>query len=114
MNAPLSFTPSLNLSGQAGAGLAVYDVTVTYRNGHTALHDASFEIPTGTISALVGVNGSGKSTLFKAIMGFVRPSKGTISILGEPTGQALKRMWWPMCRRTRMSTGISPFWSRMW
>ncbi|MBB5703242.1 manganese/iron transport system ATP-binding protein [Ochrobactrum daejeonense] len=91
MNAPLSFTPSLNLSGQAGAGLAVYDVTVTYRNGHTALHDASFEIPTGTISALVGVNGSGKSTLFKAIMGFVRPSKGTISILGEPTGQALKK-----------------------
>lgn len=91
MNAPLSFTPSLNLSAQTGTGLAVRDVTVTYRNGHTALHDASFEIPTGTISALVGVNGSGKSTLFKAIMGFVRPSKGTISILGEPTGQALRK-----------------------
>lgn len=74
-----------------GAGLAVRDVTVTYRNGHTALHDASFEIPTGTISALVGVNGSGKSTLFKAIMGFVRPSKGSISILGQPAGQALKK-----------------------
>ena len=32
--------------------------TVTYRNGHTALRDASFAIPTGTITALVGVNGS--------------------------------------------------------
>lgn len=74
-----------------GAGLAVRDITVTYRNGHTALHDASFEIPTGTISALVGVNGSGKSTLFKAVMGFVRPSKGTISILGQPASQALKK-----------------------
>ncbi|RCS22296.1 manganese/iron ABC transporter ATP-binding protein [Phyllobacterium salinisoli] len=72
-------------------GLSVRDVTVTYRNGHTALHDASFEIPAGTISALVGVNGSGKSTLFKAIMGFVRPSKGAISILGQPAGQALKK-----------------------
>ncbi|KXF79196.1 manganese/iron transporter ATP-binding protein [Paramesorhizobium deserti] len=75
----------------AGTGLAVRDITVTYRNGHTALYDASFEIPTGTISALVGVNGSGKSTLFKAIMGFVRPSKGVISILGQPAGQALKK-----------------------
>ena len=37
------------------AGIKVKDVTVTYRNGHTALHDTSFEIPTGTITALVGV-----------------------------------------------------------
>jgi manganese/iron transport system ATP-binding protein len=68
----------------------VKDVTVTYRNGHTALRDASFEIPTGTISALVGVNGSGKSTLFKAIMGFVRIAKGSISILGRSIAEALK------------------------
>src|SRR5690606_1771447 len=44
------------------AGLAVRDVTVTYRNGHTALLDAGFEIPRGTSTALVGINGSGKST----------------------------------------------------
>jgi len=50
-------------------GIFAHDVTVTYRNGHTALHDASFAIPRGTITALVGVNGAGKSTLFKAIMG---------------------------------------------
>ncbi|BBF92734.1 manganese transporter [Blastochloris tepida] len=72
------------------AGIAVVGVTVTYRNGHTALRDASFEIPTGTIAALVGVNGSGKSTLFKAIMGFVSLAKGSISILGRPVREALK------------------------
>ena len=71
-------------------GLVVDDVTVTYRNGFTALRDASFAIPTGTITALVGVNGSGKSTLFKAIMGFVRTAKGSISILGRSVGEALK------------------------
>jgi len=75
---------------QAGDGLTVRDVTVTYRNGFTALWDASFEIPTGTITALVGVNGSGKSTLFKAIMGFVRIAKGSIAILGRSVGEALK------------------------
>lgn len=72
-------------------GLSVKDLTVTYRNGHTALRDASFEIPTGTITALVGVNGSGKSTLFKAIMGFVRTAKGSISILGHSVNDALKK-----------------------
>ena len=72
------------------AGLSATDITVTYRNGHTALRDASFELPTGTIAALVGVNGSGKSTLFKAIMGFVPTSSGKISVLGGTVKDALK------------------------
>jgi manganese/iron transport system ATP-binding protein len=89
MNAVVSHvTPA---STGAGDGLSVRDVTVTYRNGQTALRDASFEIPTGTITGLVGVNGSGKSTLFKAIMGFVRVGKGEISVLGQPARLALKR-----------------------
>jgi manganese/iron transport system ATP-binding protein len=75
----------------AEAGISVKDVTVTYRNGFTALRDATFEIPTGTITGLVGVNGSGKSTLFKAIMGFVRVARGSISILGMSVAEALKK-----------------------
>ncbi len=71
-------------------GIFAQDVTVTYRNGHTALHDASFEIPRGTITALVGVNGAGKSTLFKAIMGFVPAAKGEIKLLGKSVKQALR------------------------
>jgi manganese/iron transport system ATP-binding protein len=73
------------------AGLEVTAASVTYRNGHTALKDVSFSIPRGTITALVGVNGSGKSTLFKAIMGFVPLAAGSVSIMGEPAGRALKR-----------------------
>lgn len=72
-------------------GIISRDVTVTYRNGHTALHNATFEIPTGTITALVGVNGAGKSTLFKAIMGFVPAAKGEISVLGMPVSEALRQ-----------------------
>lgn len=72
-------------------GITARDVTVTYRNGHTALRDASFSIPTHTITALVGVNGAGKSTLFKAIMGFVPPARGAITVLDMPVGAALAR-----------------------
>ncbi len=72
-------------------GIRARDVTITYRNGHTALRDASFDIPSGTITALVGVNGAGKSTLFKAIMGFVPAAKGEISVLGMPVKEALAR-----------------------
>ncbi|MEL6608772.1 MAG: manganese/iron ABC transporter ATP-binding protein [Pseudomonadota bacterium] len=71
------------------AALVARDVTVTYRNGHRALWDASFEIPRGSVTALVGVNGAGKSTLFKAIMGFVPTAKGAIEILGRPVRRAL-------------------------
>ncbi|MCL6706482.1 manganese/iron ABC transporter ATP-binding protein [Pseudomonas sp. R2.Fl] len=72
-------------------GISAKDVSVTYRNGMTALRHASFAIPRGTITALVGVNGAGKSTLFKAIMGFVPVSHGSISILGMTVGEALAK-----------------------
>ena len=74
-----------------GEGISARDVTVTYRNGHTALWNASFTIPRGTVTALVGVNGAGKSTLFKAIMGFVQAAKGDIRILGRPVAEALRQ-----------------------
>jgi manganese/iron transport system ATP-binding protein len=71
--------------------LEVRNVTVTYPNGNVALHDASFRLDGGTVCALVGVNGSGKSTLFKAIMGFVRPSKGEVLVSGDNIEAAQKR-----------------------
>ncbi|MHA2798587.1 manganese/iron ABC transporter ATP-binding protein [Vibrio harveyi] len=73
------------------AGIKVSDISVIYRNGHTALYDASFSLPKGSITALVGVNGSGKSTLFKSIMGFVPVSQGSVEILGMPAKKALKQ-----------------------
>jgi manganese/iron transport system ATP-binding protein len=72
-------------------GIAVEGLTVTYRNGHTALRDASFAVPHGTITALVGVNGAGKSTLFKALMGFVPVAAGSVRLMGLTVREALKR-----------------------
>ena len=75
----------------AGDGILAEGVTVTYRTGVTALRDASFAIPKGTITALVGVNGAGKSTLFKAIMGFLPLAQGRIRLLGLPVREALRQ-----------------------
>lgn len=75
----------------ASSGICARGVTVTYANGHTALRDASFETPAGSITALVGVNGSGKSTLFKAVMGFVPLSAGQVQVLGLPVAQAMRQ-----------------------
>ncbi|WP_322990438.1 manganese/iron ABC transporter ATP-binding protein [Hoeflea sp.] len=72
-------------------GLDVHDVSVIYRNGNRALDGASFSVPKGSITALVGINGSGKSTLFKALMGFVPTANGQISIMGLAVNEALKR-----------------------
>ncbi len=71
--------------------LDVEGVSVAYPNGHLALRDATFHLASGTICALVGVNGSGKSTLFKSIMGFVKPTAGSVTINGLPVREVLKQ-----------------------
>ena len=73
------------------AGLDVRDVSVVYRNGNRALDGASFSVPKGSITALVGINGSGKSTLFKSLMGFVPLAGGQISIMDLSVKEALSR-----------------------
>lgn len=87
------------------AGIVVNDVTVTWRNGHTALRDASFTVPSGSIAALVGVNGSGKSTLFKAIMGFVRLTSGKISVWVFPRDRRYRKTWLPTSLSQKRLTG---------
>ena len=52
-------------------------------NGTVALYDASLKLKAGCICGLVGMNGAGKTTFFKALMGFVRPSRGKILINGR-------------------------------
>ncbi len=88
MTAPVKVTAA---APALGASISVRDLSVTYPNGLTAVRDASFALDPGTICALVGPNGSGKSTIFKAIMGFVRPSRGEVRLCGMPVEEALKK-----------------------
>ena len=47
------------------------------------LNDISVDVPPG-ITGLLGPNGAGKSTFLKLITGQLRPSKGSMTVLGEP------------------------------
>ncbi|HEX2157342.1 MAG TPA: sulfate ABC transporter ATP-binding protein [Actinomycetes bacterium] len=49
----------------------------------TALDDVSVEIPSGSLTALLGPSGSGKSTLLRVIAGLERPDAGSIEIDGR-------------------------------
>jgi sulfate transport system ATP-binding protein len=49
----------------------------------TALDDVSVEIPSGSLTALLGPSGSGKSTLLRVIAGLERPDGGSVEIDGR-------------------------------
>lgn len=43
-------------------------------------------IASGQFVVLTGPNGSGKSTLIKVVVGLIRPERGTVLVLGRPSG----------------------------
>lgn len=47
------------------------------------LRGVSMDIPSGSISAIVGGNGAGKSTMLKAICGICKPYRGKIKVFGK-------------------------------
>jgi sulfate/thiosulfate transport system ATP-binding protein len=55
----------------------------------TALDRVSVEVPTGTLTALLGPSGSGKSTLLRVIAGLERPDEGVIHLDGQDVTRVL-------------------------
>ena len=52
-----------------------------------ALTDCTLEIPAGRVVGLVGPNGAGKTTLLHLAVGLLRPSAGSITVLGGRPGE---------------------------
>ncbi len=50
---------------------------------HQAVTDVNLSVPEGCLMALVGHNGAGKTTLMKLILGLIKPTSGSLSILGR-------------------------------
>src|SRR6516165_5967353 len=58
-------------------------LTKIYQTGIVALDNLTLTIEPGMSFGLMGENGAGKSTLVKLLMGFIFPTKGQLSVLGE-------------------------------
>ena len=67
------------------------NLTVSY-GSVPALLDITLEIPSGQLVGVIGPNGSGKSTLIKAILGFLKPDFGSVTIFGESAEHATGRV----------------------
>jgi ABC-2 type transport system ATP-binding protein len=68
------------------ADLVVADHLSKWYGQVIGLNDVSVTVPTG-ITGLLGPNGAGKSTFMKLITGQLKPSKGSVAVLGEPIWQ---------------------------
>ncbi|WP_236082005.1 ABC transporter ATP-binding protein [Acidipropionibacterium jensenii] len=64
-----------------GHGIRFDDVTFGY-GGTPVLRHLSFEVPDGSMTAIVGPSGSGKTTITRLVARFYDPEQGTVSIGG--------------------------------
>jgi len=68
-----------------GPTIALESVSRWYGNV-VAVNEISFEVSPG-VTGLLGPNGAGKSTLLHMLSGFLKPSAGTVTVLGESPWQ---------------------------
>ena len=61
------------------------------RTRHRALDNLSIHVPAGAIFGLLGPNGAGKSTTLNLLIGLLRPTSGSIEVLGRPPGNLTVR-----------------------
>lgn len=71
------------------AALQLKDVSKIYRRSHlgkttrtTGVLDLSLQVQSGEVYGLLGLNGSGKTTTIKMLLGLLRPTRGTVEVLG--------------------------------
>ncbi len=64
--------------------LELRNVDKHYGDFH-AVRDVSLTVPTGSIHGFLGPNGAGKTTIIRMILEIIRPTRGEVSVLGEPS-----------------------------
>lgn len=83
----------------SGADIVLENVSYQYHGPHSpyVLKDVSLHIPTGKITAIVGMSGSGKSTLMKLLLHFYEPVGGRITVGGTDLKNISPKAWRSKC-----------------
>ena len=76
--------------GDAMTALALDHVTKRFDTA-TAVDDLSFSVAEGEVFGFLGGNGAGKTTSLRMVLDIIRPTAGSISVLGRPPGRANAR-----------------------
>ena len=71
------------------AALQLENVSKLYGEFH-AVQDVSFSLDPGVICGFLGPNGAGKTTTIRMVLDIIRPTRGTISVLGSPSSMAVR------------------------
>ncbi|NCB39173.1 MAG: ABC transporter ATP-binding protein [Erysipelotrichia bacterium] len=64
------------------------DLSFAYEDGVNVLEKISFELEAGEFTCIVGPNGGGKTTLLKLILGLLKPTDGSMEVMGRPAGKS--------------------------
>lgn len=89
----MGMVPNLSTAAAGGVAAAVrLDAACVRYDEREALHDVTLTLPAGAVTAIIGPNGSGKSSLLGLLSGLVRPSSGTVEVLGAPVGRRTARV----------------------
>ena len=74
--------------------VAFHNVGFTYQNGNEeVLKDICFDLPYGSVTALVGPSGAGKSTTADLLLGLLSPTKGEIRVDDVPLTNESLNAW---------------------
>lgn len=88
---------------RAGAPVIEVERLATHYGERAVLDDVSLEVRDGEIMVIMGGSGSGKSTLLYHLLGLLRPTNGTVRVLGRDIN-ALSRQ---ELRVLRCKTGVA-------
>src|SRR4051794_5814540 len=78
----------------ADAAIRTESLVKTYGRGSRGLAGLDLEVRTGEVYGLLGPNGAGKSTTIRILLDLIRPTAGTVRVLGldpRADGVALRR-----------------------
>lgn len=77
----------------ANQRVSIENLSFGYKPDELVLHDISFQMEPGTVTAVVGPSGGGKTTLFSMLERFYLPQKGQIRLGKTPIDTFSLRSW---------------------
>lgn len=95
------------------------DPTIEVRGLHaafgdkTVLEDVSLDVYPGEILVVMGGSGSGKSTFLRHLLGLLKPSAGSVKLLGTDITRATERQWLELRRKTGVAFQSGALFSSM-